>query len=434
MTLPNMTLRHHLVLTLLALACQQPGPAASAAPQPIPAISASEPASLERGLLAPALSYPPGPWRAASPDDLERLVLWPSHLLVRYDGVKNAEDVPFKMADFHSVPAPPTRSRDEALALARQLAQRAREKPERFEELVREHSEDLARSERGGSLGGLPATQLSAWPEVLDALTALAPGEVSDVVESWYGFHVFQRRPAPPPDTVTGRRIVIGHEQARFLRIRRGDSPPARSRTEALALAQRLYEQARAAPERFPELVERYSEHPDRLVGGDFGTWSNHELTPFPSEVEALDQIEIGQVAPPFDSLFGIELVMRVPNPERAAYAFEGVELYFDPSVSDGDPKSRASVQAEAQRLTDELRRNPSQLEALWEQHAPYRDQWWDGRGLPELTEAVREVAIGDVLREPPRSGTLFLVGRRTEPRTQAPIAALLELPARSGQ
>jgi hypothetical protein len=337
------------------------------------------------------------------------------------------------MADFHSVLPPPTRSRDEALSIARDLARHARGNPEYFAALVREHSEEIVTRERGGSLGGIPASQLSPWPQVLDALTALAPGEVSDVVETWYGFHVFQRRAAPPHDTVTGRRIVIAHDQARFLSSVRDHTQPARSRNEAFALARHVYEQASTSPGSFAQLVERYSEHPDRVIGGDFGTWSNRELTPFPTEVEALDQLEVGQVAPPLESLFGIEIVMRVPNPERSTYAFEGLQLYFDPAVPDGDPKSRSSVQAEARRLNEELRRDPSRLEALTQQYARYRAQWWDGRGLPGLTAAVRELTVGDVLREPAQWGTVVLVGRRVPPHAETPTTALIELPAYSG-
>ena len=146
--------------------------------------------------------------------------------------------------------------------------------------------------------------------------------------------------------------------------------------------------------------------------------------------MEALDQLEPGQVAPPFDSLFGIEIVMRVPNPRRAGYGFEGLELYFDPAVPEADAKSRASVQAEARRLSEELRRSPSKLPSLSQQYGPYRDHWLDGRGLPELTAALRDVKVGNVLVEPVRSGTVFLVARRVAPRNPAPLAALVELPA----
>lgn len=428
-----MTLRNYAIPTLLALglACQKPTPALDAAPQPALATPASEPPSSARGLFAPALSYPPGPWRSASPESLGRLILWPSHLLIRYAGVIDADSVAFNMADFHSVLPPPTRSRDEALSLARELARRAREEPERFAELVREHSEDIVTRERGGSLGGLPATQLTPWPEVLDALTALAAGGVSDVVESWYGFHVFKRRPAPEPNTVTGRRLVIGHDQARFLGHLRGGNPPARSRDEALALAQHLYERARAAPERFSELIEAYSELPDRVVGGDFGTWTTREPTPFPREVEALGSLAVGEVAPPLDSLFGVEVIQRVPNPAREAYALDGFQLRFDPAAAEGGPTSRASVLAEAVRLNEALRRDPSQLETLSQRYVPYREHWIDGRGLPAVTVAVREVAIGEVLRAPATVASTIVVGRRIPPRAEAPLAVVEQPPAK---
>ncbi|HKO93286.1 MAG TPA: peptidylprolyl isomerase, partial [Polyangiaceae bacterium] len=296
-----------------------------------------------------------------------------------------------------------------------------------------EHSEDIVTRESGGSLGGVPATQLLPWPEVLDALTALVPGEVSNVVETWYGFHVLLRRAAPEPDLVTGRRLVIGHDQARFLRALRGGSQPTRSREEAFALAQRLYERARTAPGEFPELVATYSELPDRVLGGDFGTWSNRELTPFPREVEALTQLAVGEVAPPLDSLFGIEVVMRVANPERASYALDGLQLSFDLEAPEGDPQSSANVQAEALRLNEALRRDPSQLDLLSQRYAPYREHWVEGRGLPEVTAAVREVSVGEVLRVPARVGTSIVIGRRIAAHAPEPVAALSELPLGNG-
>ncbi len=430
-----MILRDHLTPIALALllACQKPTSGVEVTPQSIPANPDLAPASSGRGKLAPALSYPPGPWRKASPESMDRLMLWPSHILVRYQGVIDAENVPFKMADFHSVLPPPARSRDEALVLTREIARRAREEPDRFAELVRQHSEDIVTRDRGGSLGGMRATQFLPWPEVLDALTALAPGGVSDVVETWYGFHVFERRPAPEPDTVTGQRIVIGHDQARFLSMLRGGGQPPRSREEAFAFAQRLYERARGAPREFPKLVEAYSELPDRVVGGDFGTWSNRELSPFPREVEALDQLAVGEVASPLDSLFGIEIILRVPNPERLTYATDGLQLYFDPAAPDDDPNSRTSVEAEAVRLNELLRRDPSQLEVLSKQYPRYRQQWIDGRGQAVLAVAVREVAVGDVLRVPAAVGRSFVIGMRIPPSAVAPVAALIELPASPG-
>jgi hypothetical protein len=119
-----------------------------------------------------------GRWRRAKRSDLERLMLWPSHLLIRHADVHEADSVSFTMADFHSVLPRPTRTRDEARALARTLVDRARERPARFAELARQYSEDIVRKDSGGSFGGIPAARLTPWPAVLDAVLALSPGDL----------------------------------------------------------------------------------------------------------------------------------------------------------------------------------------------------------------------------------------------------------------
>ncbi|HKO93665.1 MAG TPA: hypothetical protein VJU61_21075, partial [Polyangiaceae bacterium] len=154
---------------------------------------------------------------------------------------------------------------------------------------------------------------------------------------------------------------------------------------------------------------------------------------PFPSEVEVLDQLDVGEIAPPLDSLFGIEILQRVPNPRRVTYAIEGLQLHFDPAARDGDPQSRASVQAQAHMLGEELRRDPARLEALSQRYEPLRDQWLDGRGLAQLSVALRALAIGEWLPAPVAVAGLFVVGRRVAAHDETPVAALLELPARSG-
>ena len=91
------------------------------------------------------------------------------------------------------------------------------------------------------------------------------------------------------------------------------------------------------------------------------------------------------------------------------------------------------SVQAEAARLNEGLLRDPSRLEALSQRYPPYRQHWLDGRGLPAVTVAVSEIAIGEVLRSPVAIGRTFVVGRRVPPRVIEAIAALTELPVPSG-
>jgi peptidyl-prolyl cis-trans isomerase SurA len=105
------------------------------------------------------------------------------HILVRYQGARNAADTI-------------VRTRDEARALAGMLHAQAVEDDADFAALARQHSED-ASAERGGELGSLGRGRLA--PQYEQAAFALRPGDVSDVVETDFGFHVIQRLPDEAP-------------------------------------------------------------------------------------------------------------------------------------------------------------------------------------------------------------------------------------------
>jgi len=68
---------------------------------------------------------------------------------------------------------------------------RARATGANFAELASQHSEDRGSAERGGRLGVFPRGAMV--PEFETALRALDPGEISDVVETQYGFHLIRR-------------------------------------------------------------------------------------------------------------------------------------------------------------------------------------------------------------------------------------------------
>lgn len=99
------------------------------------------------------------------------------HLLVRFAGARNA-------------PPEITRTRDEALALAGQLHDRLAAPGADFEAIAREASEDGSR-ERGGDMGWLGRGRLA--PAYEQAAFTLNAGQISDPVETEFGFHVIQR-------------------------------------------------------------------------------------------------------------------------------------------------------------------------------------------------------------------------------------------------
>jgi parvulin-like peptidyl-prolyl isomerase len=100
------------------------------------------------------------------------------HILVRYKGASRA--------------GPEVkRDREQALARAQELRQKLSEGAD-FAALARQASDDSSGA-RGGDLGSQARGRLALAYE--QALFALAPGEISQPVESEFGFHIIERTP-----------------------------------------------------------------------------------------------------------------------------------------------------------------------------------------------------------------------------------------------
>ena len=86
---------------------------------------------------------------------------------------------------------PELHTRDEALALAQVIRRRALEPGADFAALARETSEEPGAAGRSGDLG--PFTRGMMVEPFERAVLALRPGEISEVIETRFGFHVIQR-------------------------------------------------------------------------------------------------------------------------------------------------------------------------------------------------------------------------------------------------
>ncbi len=438
--------RLDLACALVLFGCQlnpssdQQSPLSTRAAQPAPdssPVPASGSAALEQAASAgasaspPVLPYPPAPWRLAESKALSRVVLWFSQIVIRHAEVR--PEVSFSPAYWTAV-TESNRSRARALEIAEQVAAQAAQDPALFPELARQYSEDLSSRDDGGALGGVTADQISRWPQVLDTLSVLKPGNTSQVVETRYGFHVFYRSAAPPEEQRSGSHIVIGHDRAPWGWVFARAERPPRTRDQALALANDVYRQTQAEPHRFVEFVWRYSEHLDAVADGDLGNWSTRESHYFPPRAKRLAELAVGEIGAPVETHLGFEIVQRTqlrPRPRYRATLFT-VPLGDVDSSAPTWPNAAALAAArdKAEEAATLFLQDASQFEGL---PAPVTEEWEEGRQHPELTLALEGLLVGQITPAPVYTELGFILAKRLEPDPVVPSEPFeTELPSPS--
>lgn len=101
-----------------------------------------------------------------------------SHILIRYAGaMRTTADI--------------TRTKEDARKLAQEVWQKASAPGADFGALADQYTEDPSGKGRGGKLGTFPRGRMV--PEFDKPLFELQPGQVSDVIETGFGFHIIHR-------------------------------------------------------------------------------------------------------------------------------------------------------------------------------------------------------------------------------------------------
>ena len=163
----------HRLLSASAIAALRPAVSVnSGAAMPAAAVVPS-PLLPSPGAPAPQAPTPGTTERADAPADQ----IGASHILVAYRGATRAKPTV-------------TRSKDEARALAARLATEARQPGTDFSKLARDSSDGPSGIE-GGALPKFGRQQMVK--PFSDAAFALQPGQISDVVETNFGFHIIKR-------------------------------------------------------------------------------------------------------------------------------------------------------------------------------------------------------------------------------------------------
>jgi peptidyl-prolyl cis-trans isomerase SurA len=213
-------------------------------------------------------------------------------LVVSYAGADNArENV--------------TRTKEQALERAQMISRMAKS-GDRLAELVRKYSDRPGASEDLGLFRVRPAQPGAFGREVGQAALALAPGSISDPVETPSGYFVIERRTDPPtgPTKVSARHILISYAGAEH-------AIPGVKRTEAEArtLADQIAKDAKAPGANWAELAKYTDEPGSKETGGDLGSFARGQMVPAFERVAFA--LAVGQVSDVVQTPFGFHVITR---------------------------------------------------------------------------------------------------------------------------
>lgn len=286
------TLLAVLITALSFSACEHPGrhdirkgplhrPEASAPPAPEQPTAASEAPSTDLAEDADE----PSPSVATGDDtpvtgQADRIAA--RHVLVSHEGAM-------------SRPLNVHRSRAAARAKAEELQARL-QGGEDFATLARRES-DCASAGKGGFLGGFSRGAMT--PAFEDAAFALEVGEISDIVETSFGFHIVKREALAE---VHVAQVLVTWQGA-------ASSKATRTKEEARAQAQLAYERL-AAGEPFETVARELSDGAAGLRGGDLGWFTQGQFTPAWESVAFA--LEPGQTSSPFETNVGYHVLRRL--------------------------------------------------------------------------------------------------------------------------
>ena len=175
---------------------------------------------------------------------------------------------------------------------AAKLADLARRKGVSFSDLIERFS-DLPQQPK------LPL--LSAKNNLSDFLQPalkLKVGQISDPVDSPYGFFIFNRVNV---DAVTASHILISYKGA--LR-----SETNRDRRDAIKLAEKILKELKSGRD-FAELARKHSDGPSGPKGGDLGRFERGQMVP--EFDQAVFGLETGAISEVVETKFGYHIIKR---------------------------------------------------------------------------------------------------------------------------
>jgi len=185
------------------------------------------------------------------------------------------------------VPKPSEKARDQAYSLAKSLLDSLRSGAD-FAALAKKYSQDPGSASSGGDLGWAKRGQFV--PEFEHAVFDLKPSEISDIVETQFGFHIIQlldRR---------GDQVHVRHILIQIPHLQSDDD-------SVIVLLDSLRAYAMAGV-KFAVLAREFSQDKDtKDLGGDLGTLAIDQLEP--SFLATVNKLKVGEISLPEKVTYG---------------------------------------------------------------------------------------------------------------------------------
>lgn len=176
-----------------------------------------------------------------------------------------------------------------------------------YSELARKYSVDRGSNNRGGRMGFITegrfpyAFEKAAWE--------LAPGEISDVIDSGQGLHILKGG----RHRAARGTVLVEH----IMKMSRPDAT-AEDAAKAKASIDSIYAVVKADPSKFEELAKQLSEDPGSAQNGGKLNWfgAGMMVEPFDSASFA---IAVGDISTPVRSDFGWHIIRKLDAKEPAS-------------------------------------------------------------------------------------------------------------------
>lgn len=157
-----------------------------------------------------------------------------------------------------------------------------------------------AEASNGGVIGWRPTGALA--PAFAELLESLQPGEMTDIVRSSAGFHIFKLL----DKREQSEKLVIKQTHARHILVRTNEVvSEIDARNKLLQIRDRLLNGSK-----FEELARLYSDDTSANKGGDLGWLSAGDTVP--DFEQAMDKLNPGDISQPVKSPFGLHLIQVV--------------------------------------------------------------------------------------------------------------------------